>query len=208
MSNYSEKYLKYKSKYNQLKNQNGGAGEIYNLINVDDESDVIEIDGNSRLTFNTDGTSQTFHETNLFMLGSIDRSYDRSATQCYSLDSIWYQLVNIENIIYQVKFDGSIKRRVHLKPTGKKLNDDEIVNLIVMKFEPSRPNPERYSEWETKFLQALNTGAADFMDVRRLIYIESKYLVGETGHTLIPRLREFIKKYPIHTSIIKPIKYN
>ena len=49
-----------KSKYNQLKHQIGGAGEVYQLI--DDIGNIIEIEGETNLTFNTDRTS-TLHET-------------------------------------------------------------------------------------------------------------------------------------------------
>ena len=172
--------------------QKGGAGEIYQLINIDNESDVIEIQGETILTFNTDRTSKTFHETNLFML----RSINGSATQCYYVptNNTWYQLINMEGIIYQVSFDGTRKRRVQLKPTAPKLNDDQIAALLHV---PVHSGTDMDPEWERGLLQALETGAASVMDIKRVL--QSRYL---GGRWLTPRLQRFIEKYPEYKSIL------
>jgi len=166
--------------------------KIYQLINIDNESDVIEIQGETILTFNTDRTSKTFHETNLFML----RSINGSATQCYYVPSnnTWYQLINMEDIIYQISFDGSRKRRVQLKPTAPKLNDDQIAALIHV---PVHSGTDMNSEWEFGLLQALETGSASVMDIKRLL--QSRYL---GGRWLTPRLQRFVEKYPEYKSIL------
>jgi hypothetical protein len=190
MSNYSKKYLKYKSKYNQLKHQIGGAGEIYQLI--DDRDNIIEIQGDTVYKFNTDRSEQTFHETNLFML----RSVNGSATQCYYVptNNTWYQLINMEGIIYQVSFDGTRKRRVQLKPTAPKLNDDQIAAILHV---PVHSGTDTDPEWERGLLQALETGAASVMDIKRVL--ASRYL---GGRWLTPRLQRFIEKYPQYKSIL------
>jgi hypothetical protein len=186
---FQKKYLKYKNKYLELNynlRQKGGAGEIYQLINVDKESDVIEIQGGTILTFNGDRTSKTFHETNIFML----RSDNGSATQCYYVpaNDTWYQLINMEDIIYQVSFDGTRKRRVQLKPTAAKLNDEQIGAKLKVDV---HSGTDMEPEWEEGLLQAIKTGAASVMDIKRVL--KSGYL---GGRWLTPRLLKFIKKYP------------
>ena len=162
------------------------TSKLYQLINIDNESDIIEIQGETILIFNTDRTSKTFHETNLFML----RSSDGSATQCYYVpsNSTWYQLINMDGIIYQVSFDGTRKRRVQLKPTAPKLNDDQIAALLHV---PVHSGTDTDPEWERDLLQALETGAASVMDIRRVL--QSRYL---GGRWLTPRLQRFVGKYP------------
>jgi hypothetical protein len=193
MSNYLEKYLKYKSKYNQLKNQNGGAGEIYQLINIDNESDVIEIQGETILTFNVDPTLKTFHETNLFML----RSINGSATQCFFVptNNTWYQLINMDGIIYQVSFDGTRIRRVQLKPTAPKLDDDQIAAILNV---PVHSGTDTDFEWQENLLQALVTGDTSIMDIKRVLQ-SGRYL---GGRWLVARLQRFIEKYPEYKSIL------
>lgn len=168
------------------------TSKLYQLINIDNESDVIEIQGETILIFNTDRTSKTFHETNLFML----RSINGSATQCYYVPSnnTWYQLINMEGIIYQTSFDGTRKRRVQLKPTAPKLSDDQIAALIHV---PVHSGTDTDHEWERGLLQALETGAASLMDIRRVL--QSRYL---GGRWLTPRLQRFIDKYPEYKSIL------
>jgi hypothetical protein len=181
-----------KSKYNQLKHQIGGAGKIYQLINIDDENDVIDIPGETMLKFNTDLTSKTFHETNLFML----RNINGSATQCYYVPTnhTWYQLINMEDIIYQVSFDGSRKRRVQLKPTAQKLTDGQIVDLLSVSV---HSGTDMEHTWETGLLQALETGAASVMDIKRVL-LQSNYL---GGRWLTSRLQQFVGKHPEYKSI-------
>jgi hypothetical protein len=168
------------------------AYKIYQLINVDNESDIIEIQGETILTFNTDRTTKTFHETNLFML----RSSIGSATQCYYVptNNTWYQLINMEGIIYQVSFDGTRKRSVQLKPTAQKLSDDQIAVLVHV---PVHSGIDIDPEWEKGLLQALETGAASVMDIKRVL--QSRYL---GGRWLTPRLQRFIEKYPEYKSIL------
>ena len=172
--------------------QKRGACKIYQLINIDNESDIIEIQGETILTFNTDRTSKTFHETNLFML----RSVDGSATQCYYVptNNTWYQLINMEGIIYQVSFDGTRKRRVQLKPTAQKLNDDQIAAILYV---PVHSGTDMDPEWVRGLLQALETGAASVMDIKRVL--QSRYL---GGRWLTPRLQRFMDKYPEYKSIL------
>jgi hypothetical protein len=167
------------------------TSKLYQLINIDNESDVIEIQGETILTFNTDRTSKTFHETNLFML----RSVNGSATQCYYVptNNTWYQLINMEGIIYQTSFDGTRKRRVQLKPTAPKLNDDQIAAILHV---PVHSGTDMDPEWERDLLQALETGAASVMDIKRVL--QSRYL---GGRWLTPRLQRFVEKYPEYKSI-------
>ena len=168
------------------------TSKLYQLINIDNESDVIEIQGETILTFNTDRTSKTFHETNLFML----RSVDGSATQCYYVptNNTWYQLINMDGIIYQVSFDGTRKRRVQLKPTSPKLSDDQIAAILYV---PVHSGTDDDPVWTRGLLQALETGAASIMDIKRVL--QSRYL---GGRWLTPRLQRFIEKYPEYKSIL------
>jgi hypothetical protein len=167
------------------------TSKLYQLINIDNESDVIEIQGETILIFNTDRTSKTFHETNLFML----RSINGSASQCYYIPSnnTWYQLINMEGIIYQTSFDGTRKRRVQLKLSAPKLNDDQIAAILHV---PVHSGTDMDPEWERDLLQALETGAASVMDIKRVL--QSRYL---GGRWLTPRLQRFIEKYPEYKSI-------
>jgi hypothetical protein len=181
-----------KSKYNQLKHQIGGAGEVYQLI--DDYGDnIMDINGETDLTFNTDRTSKTLHETIMSMI----IKGDGSATQCYFVPATnsWYQLINMEGIIYQVSADGQRKRRVQLKPTAPKLNDDQIAALLNV---PVHSGTDTEPEWESGLLEALQTGAASDMDIKRVIQ-SSRYL---GGRWLTPRLQRFIGKYPEYKSIL------
>ena len=179
-----------KSKYNQLKHQIGGAGEVYQLI--DDGGNIMEIDGETTLSFNTDPRQKSFHETNR----SIIIKGDGSATQCYFVPATnsWYQLINMENTIYQVSADGQKKRQVKLKPTAPKLNDNQIVDLLQVQVHSGADMDDK---WESGLLQALQTGAADFIDIKRVI--QSKYL---GGRWLVSRLQQFIQKYPEYKSIL------
>lgn len=180
-----------KSKYNQLKHQIGGAGEVYKLI--DDGGNIMEIDGETTLIFNTDRTSKTFHETNMSMM---IRGHG-SATQCYFVPATnsWYQLINMEGIIYQVSADGQRKRQVKLKPTAPQLSDEDIETLIKV---PVHSGAVMDDKWESDLLQALQTGAADFIDIKRVIQ-SSRYL---GGRWFTPRLQQFIQKYPEYKSIL------
>jgi hypothetical protein len=189
-----------KSKYNQLKHQIGGAGEVYQLIDVNDDGNIIEVYGETTLTFNTDRTSKTFHETYLYML----RSVDGSATQCYHVptNDTWYQLTNMEGIIYQVSFDGSRIRSVQRKPTAPKLNDDQIIELLRVDVKSGVGTDPA---WEGRLLQALETGAASVMDFKRILKRQTSdgddniYL---GGRWLTPRLQRFLEKYPEYKSIL------
>ena len=169
------------------------TSKLYQLVNIDNESDIIEIQGETILTFNTDRTSKTFHETNLFML----RSVNGSATQCYFVptSNTWYQLINMEGNVYQVSFDGTRKRRVQLKPTSPKLSDDQIAALVKVEV---HSGTDTDPEWERGLLQALETGAASIMDIRRVLQ-SSRYL---GGRWLTPRLQRFVDKYPQYKSIL------
>jgi hypothetical protein len=168
------------------------TSKLYQLINIDNESDVIEIQGETILIFNTDRTSKTFHETNLYML----RSVNGSATQCYYVptNNTWYQLINMEGIIYQVSFDGTRKRRVQLKPTSPKLSDDQIAAILYV---PVHSGTDDDPVWTRCLLQALETGTASVMDIKRVLH--SRYL---GGRWLTPRLQRFIDKYPEYKSIL------
>jgi len=168
------------------------TSKLYQLINIDNESDIIEIPGDTILTFNTDRTSKTFHETNLFMLKNLNGS----ATQCYYVptNATWYQLINMEGIIYQVSFDGTRKRRVQLKPTAPKLNDDQIADLLRV---PVHSGTDTDPEWQRGLLQALDTGATSVMDIKRIL--QSRYL---GGRWLTPRLQRFVQIYPQYKSIL------
>lgn len=180
-----------KSKYNQLKHQIGGAGEVYQLI--DDGGNFIEILGETPLKFNTDRTSKTFHETYMSMI----LRGDGSATQCYVVPTnSWYQLINMEGIIYQVSFDGQRKRRVQLKPTAPQLSDDEIAALIKVGIKPD-DDDDIYPKWERGLLEPLRSGAASVMDIKRVLQ-SSRYL---GGRWLVPHLQRFIQKYPEYSSI-------
>jgi len=169
------------------------TSKLYQLINIDNENDIIEIQGETILTFNTDRTSKTFYETYLF----LNISGNGSATQCYYVhtNNTWYQLINMEGIIYQVSFDGTRKRRVQLKPTAQKLNDDQIAALLHV---PVHSGTDTDPEWERGLLQALETGAASIMDIRRVLQ-SSRYL---GGRWLTPRLQRFVDKYPQYKSIL------
>ena len=168
------------------------TSKLYQLVNIDNESDIIEIPGNIILTFNTDRTSKTFHETNLFML----RSVNGSATQCYFVptSNTWYQLINMEGNVYQVSFDGTRKRRVQLKPTAQKLSDDQIAAILYV---PVHSGTDDDPVWTRCLLQALETGTASVMDIKRVL--QSRYL---GGRWLTPRLQRFVEKYPEYKSIL------
>lgn len=176
--------------------QIGGAGEIYQLIDVDDGGNIIEIRGDDVFPFNTDKTQKTFHETNMSMiLGG-----DGSATQCYVVPTTnqWYQLINTKGVIYQVSYDGERKRRVQLKPTDPPISDDQIADLIRTGVH-SGTNTD--PEWEEGLLKALQTGAASVKDIKRVYRDETKYL---GGRWLTSRLQRFIEKYPQYRDILSP----
>jgi len=186
-----------KSKYNQLKHQIGGAGEVYQLI--DDEGNIIEVEGETTLTFNTDRTS-TFHETNMSM---IFRG-DGSATQCYFVPATnsWYQLINMEDIIYQVSVDGQRKRRVQLKATTPPISDDQIIKLLHV---DDKSGVDTEPQWESGLLEALKTGSASVADFKRILKRQAS--VGDDnlylgGRWLTPRLQRFVEKYPQYKSMI------
>jgi len=179
----------------RCRHQIGGAGEIYQLIDVDDGGNIIEIRGDVVFPFNTDKTQKTFHETNMSMiLGG-----DGSATQCYVVPTnSWYQLINTKGVIYQVSYDGERKRRVQLKPTDPPISDDQIADLIRTSVH-SGTNMD--PEWEKGLLKALQTGAASVEDIKRVYWDETKYL---GGRWLTSRLQRFIEKYPQYGDILSP----
>ena len=187
-----------KSKYNQLKHQIGGAGEVYQLI--DDIGNIMEIEGETKLTFNTDRTPKSFHETNTSMI----LRGDGSATQCYFVPATnsWYQLINMKDIIYQVSADGQRKRRVQLKSTAPQLSDDDIAALLHV---PVHSGTDTYPEWERGLLKALQTGAASVIDIKRILQRQmsagdDKLYLG--ARWLTPRLQQFVDKYPEYKSMI------
>ena len=101
----------------------------------------------------------------------------------------------MEGIIYQVSFDGTRKRRVQLKPTAQKLSDDQIAALLHV---PVHSGIDTDLEWQSGLLQALETGTASVMDIRRVLQ-SGRYL---GGRWLTPRLHRFVDKYPEYKSIL------
>ena len=179
----------------RCRHQIGGAGETYQLIDVDDAGNIMEIRGDTVYKFNTVQVQpQTFHETYMSM---IIRG-DGSATQYYYVPATnsWYQLINMKGIIYQVSFDGERKRRVQLKPTDP-LSDDQIADLIRVGV---HSGTDMEPEWENGLLNALQTGRASVEDIKRVYLDETKGYLG--GRWLITRLRQFIVKYPQYRDLL------
>ena len=181
----------------RCRHQIGGAGETYQLIDVDDAGNIMEIRGDTVYKFNTVQVQpqKTFHETYMSM---IIRG-DGSATQCYSVPATnsWYQLINMKGIIYQVSFDGERKRRVQLKPTDPPISDAQIADLIRV---GAHSGTVTEPEWEEGLLKVLQTGKASVEDIKRVYWDETKYYLG--GRWLATRLQQFTEKYPQYKDIL------
>ena len=197
---YYEKYLKYKTKYLKLNYtpplQKGGVGEIYELINIDNKNDIVEISGELILKFNTHETS-TLHETILSMYSN--EHYRATPNYPVPGTSLWYQLCKIKNVIYQLNNNGERIRRVQLKPTKlndehTKLNDEEIRNLIKVPVH-SGDGDEMTSKWKSNLLLALETGATNVTDINRVIAMPSHYLGGRWLHAHLEKFKELYPQY-------------
>ena len=179
----------------RCRHQIGGAGETYQLIDVDDAGNIMEIRGDTVYKFNTGQPQKTFHETYMSIRG------DGSATQYYYVPATnsWYQLINMKGIIYQVSFDGERKRRVQLKPTDPPISDDQIADLIRV---GAHAGTVMEPKWEEGLLNALQTGTASVEAIKRVYWDETKYYLG--GRWLASRLQQFTDKYPQYIDILSP----
>lgn len=196
-----EKYLDHKYKYRLTK----GEMPIYQLIDIDNRNDMIEIDGKTLLTFN-DTTSNTMHDTYTAVL-----SKNGNASKCFSVSSTnsWYQLINHTPIVYQISHDGSKKRIVRVA----KLSDEEIKELLdvpvhsgpgtddtIITYTDKNDMVKTFDSmtWTKHLYNALQTGRTTIDDINRII--RTSNWLG--GRWFVSHMRTFKKTYPEYNQII------